>query len=96
MKKAIITLAITTFITGALFILIQPSNSITGNSKDTKLLAKDDLFRSINDSLDQYNSESDKKIGKYEQSIKEFKSRIANEKNENNTRSFKKLAEIDR
>ena len=94
MKKAIITLALTAFITVSILAYVKPSNSNIIAFKNNADKAKSELYVSMEDSLQQFNKESETKIGKYEASISEFKSRIINEKRNNSSRTAKKLAEF--
>jgi peptidoglycan hydrolase CwlO-like protein len=95
MKKAIITLAITTFITVSILAYLQPSTS--SNVSNWKITASNaELYIDMKDSLKEFNKESEAKIGKFEVSISEYKTRIINEKKDNINRTAKKLAELNK
>jgi len=94
MKKAILTLAITAVITVSILSFIQPSTSGKVSFMKNDAAAKAELYNTLEDSLQQFNKESETKIGKYEASISEYKTRIINEQRENKDRATKKLVEL--
>ena len=94
MKKAIITLAITAFITGTVLMICKEQSTKTFIEKDKMTQSKNELYKNLNDSLQQFSKESDAKIDRYEISISENKSRIVNEKIYNKAGYAKKIAEF--
>ena len=96
MKKAILTLTVTAFIVATTLTICQSSAINIENTQDKTTLAKQELYQTLNDSLQQFNKESNIKIGNYETSIGEYKTRITNEKIDNIARYEKKIAELGR
>lgn len=95
MKKAILTLVVTVFVAGTTLIICQSSAIKTENTQDKATVAKQELYQALKDSLQQFNKESNEKIGHYEMSISEYKTRITNEKKENIARYEKKITELN-
>ena len=91
-----ITLAITTSIIISLMIFIQLPKTNEISVHDKRVQAKRALYHSLKDSIKKFNNESDTKIVRYETSILEYKTRIANEKIENKARYAKVVAELDK
>ena len=73
MKRAIMTLSLTGFITGTMLFISQSSAIKLENAKEKVIVSKHENYQNLKDSINQFNNESDNKIGKYEKRIIEPK-----------------------
>jgi hypothetical protein len=102
MKKTILTLAGAALMATVIFSGCQSSAKKVENAQDqlkeaqdNVVIANQDLNKAVNDSIALFKKDAEAKIKANEQSIAEFKIRIANEKQATKAKYEKKVAEIE-
>jgi len=96
MKKIIFTLALTAFMAGTMLTSCRSSSKKVEKAQENVVKANQELNQALKDSIQQFRTESENRISIYEKNIVEFRTRIANEKQENKSKYEKKLAELDK
>jgi len=95
MKKRIITIAISTIITGTVITSCQSSAKKVEDAKENVIEAKQELSQVLKDSIQQFKTESSGKIASHEKIIADFRTRISKEKKATNVEYLKKLTELE-
>lgn len=103
MKKTIFTLAIASFMLGAVLSGCQSSEKKVENAQDNVQNAQDNLdaankalSQAVKDSVQQFKNESQTIVETYDKNIADLKTKIAKQKKENRAIYEKKLAELER
>ncbi|HBX50089.1 MAG TPA: hypothetical protein DEH02_03365 [Bacteroidales bacterium] len=96
MKKILIAVAVSSLLGAAIFSGCQSSAEKVKDAEDNVMIANQELNRALADSIYKFRKDADEKIKAHEQSVSDFKARIAKEKKENRIQYETRLAEIEK